>query len=117
MKGFKTAITWHLTKAQALKLKSWAARTAAGVKGIRRATGNDMATFWRYLHREGHRLLDRFDADPVREHQLQVHRLGGHIASMENSTILKIANEATGLVAFSPGEMDRQALWPPTEEV
>ena len=97
---FKTAIgssltglagTWHLTKAQASKLKSLAARTAAWVKGIRRAPGRDMATFLRNLHREGHRLLERFNADLVREHCLQEHRLRRHIARMASSTIPKIA--------------------------
>ena len=45
-----------------------------------------MATFWRHLHREGHRLLEKFDADPVREHLLQVHKLDGHIARMGGFT-------------------------------
>ena len=62
--------------------------TAARVKGD--PTRSEKATFWRYLHREGHRLLEKFDADPVREHRLQVHRLGGHIARTASSTIPKI---------------------------
>ena len=73
MKAFKTAIGWERgtrRMLQASKLKSWAAHTAARVRGIQRAPGNDTGTLWRYLHREGHRLLERFDADPVSEHRL-----------------------------------------------
>ena len=35
--------------------------------------------------------MERFDADPVREHRLHLHRLGGHIARMASSAIPKIA--------------------------
>ena len=108
--------TLHLTKAHASKLKSWAARKG---EEIPRAPGDDMATFWRYLHREGHTLLERFDADSVSEHRLQVHRLGcTHCEDVKfNHPESCFDDEAIGLVALAPREVDRQALWPPPEKM
>ena len=107
MKAFKTWLAgmWDLTNTQASKLMSWRACIAARVKGLRRAPGDDMATLWRNLHREGHGLLEILGADPVREPCLHLHRLGGHLARMANSD----DDEVIGLVAFSPGQMDKHS--------
>jgi hypothetical protein len=83
--------TWHLTVAQENHLRSWAARLAARVVGITRCPDEEMGQFWRRLHREGHKLLIRFDADPVRMYRTQVHRLGGHLARMSEDKIPKQA--------------------------
>ena len=99
-KAFKAALgtsvtwlsaTWLLTAAQERHLRSWAARMAARVVGIARAPDEEMGQFWRRLHREGHKLLIRYDADPVKLYRLQVHRLGGHLARMGEETIPKTA--------------------------
>ena len=99
-KAFKAAIctsvtwlsaTWHLTAAQESHLRSWAARQAARVAGIARFPDEDMGQYWRRLHREGHKLLVRFDADPVQLYRTQVHRLGGHLARMPEVKVPKQA--------------------------
>ena len=121
MNAFKTAIgslltglagTWHLTKAEASMLKSLAARTAARVKGIRRAPGSVMAPFWRH-----HQWKDSMPTQCASNACICTDCVdtlqGGKFNHPENCN----DNEATGLVAFSPGEMDRQTLWPPPEEV
>ena len=43
------------------------------------------------MHREGHKLLVRFDADPVHLYRTQVQRLGGHLARMPEDKIPKRA--------------------------
>ena len=64
-KALETSIgTWPLTKAPQNKAKSWAARVAARVKGVHRSPCEDMATFWRHLHREGDKSLTKSDVDP-----------------------------------------------------
>ena len=99
-KAFKAALctsvtwlssTWHLTVAQESHLRSWAARLAARVVGIKRYPDEEMGQFWRRLHREGHKLLLRFNADPVRLYRTQVHRFGGHLARMSDDKIPKQA--------------------------
>ena len=72
-------------------MRSWAARLAARVVGIKRYPDEVMGQFWRRLHREGHKLLIRFNADPVRLYRTQVHRFGGHLARMSDDKIPKQA--------------------------
>ena len=100
MKAFKIAIgtsvtwlaaTWKLTAAQEKRLRSWAARLVARIKGVTRNHDEEMGQFWRRLHREGHKLLVEFDADPVVTYRLLVHRLGGHLARMPDESVPKQA--------------------------
>ena len=77
------AQTWNPTQAQRAKLDSWSARVMARVLRLRKDLDEDIAGWWRRLHRAGHATLRRFSTSLSCDSRLLVHRWAGHIARME----------------------------------
>lgn len=78
------AQTWNPTCAQREKFDSWAARAMARVMRLRRDTSEDIASWWRRMHRTGHATLRRFEVIPLsRQARRSAMRWAGHVARME----------------------------------
>lgn len=76
------AATWTTTKSMRNSIASWGARAMAATAGVRRSPAEPIDSWWRRLHREGHRLINKFIVPPVVLSRLQVHRWAGHLARM-----------------------------------
>ena len=72
--------TWHPTRRQAHALNSWAARLIAQIVGVRRRPDDELASFWRRLHRVGHYWLDLFGGSVDLRRRRRLHGFAGHLA-------------------------------------
>ena len=56
--------------------------------GFKRNPDDDFATFWRMLHRRGHKLAEAFAVGPVDMYLRAMHRLAGHFARFEDDNLV-----------------------------
>ena len=95
------AQAWNPTCAQRDKLDSWAARAMARVMRLRRDTEEDIASWWRRMHRVGHATLRRFEVIPLsRQARRSAMRWAGHVARLEPThwmaQVLRCRSEVQG---------------------
>lgn len=77
------ASTWTPTKAMADRVASWGARAMSTVANIRRAPAEEIGQWWRRLHRQGYRLLQKYTVAPDIVRKLNAHRWAGHLARLD----------------------------------
>ena len=76
------AATWNSTKVMRNSIDSWGARMMSTIAGVRRVPEEPIDSWWRRLHREGHKLIDKYGPKLSTMSKLLVHRWGGHVARM-----------------------------------
>ena len=91
------AATWNATQAKRATLDSWGARMMATVAGVKRYPEEEINSWWRRLHREGHRRILKFGTKLSVMSKLLVHRWGGHIARMPPSHFVAAAVRCRGM--------------------
>jgi hypothetical protein len=74
------AATWHMTVAIEQKLKSWTARIAARIYGVRPRPAESVGDFWRRWHRDGHAILRNAGGGVAIIWRRLLHRFAGHAA-------------------------------------
>jgi hypothetical protein len=74
--------TWTTTKLQRTWMNSWSARLVSRVARTSRSSVMDDAQWWRYMHREGHRLIARDGSSVAERAQQRVLRWAGHVARL-----------------------------------
>jgi hypothetical protein len=81
--------TWHPTLLQLQRMESWGARLLARVSHCRRDSTEDIADFWRRMHRTGHFLLHAFGGPLCYRFRVSLHRFAGHTALSIHSTMIE----------------------------
>jgi hypothetical protein len=74
--------TWNTTKAQRATLDSWGARLVSSLAGVKRYPEEEIDSWWRRLHREGHKRVARYGTRLSVGSLLKVHQWGGHVARL-----------------------------------
>ena len=61
------------------------ARMCARIQGVFRRPGEDLGSYWRRLHREGHATLRNLNCAPAAGRRQQFHGLAGHLARSDDA--------------------------------
>jgi hypothetical protein len=91
------AATWNATQAKRATLDSWGARMMTTIAGVKRYPEEEIDSWWRRLHREGHKRIEKFGTKISVMSKLLVHRWGGHVARLPPSHFVAAAVRCRGM--------------------